>query len=94
MLERISPDEVRAEAVGSWQDLRRETGETLPVFAYPSGGFNSQVVEILRQEGFELAFNTQRGTNHLTKTDPLLLKRINAGPNTSLNLLRAQLLAA
>jgi peptidoglycan/xylan/chitin deacetylase (PgdA/CDA1 family) len=93
IMERISPDEARAEAVGSWQDLRRETGDTLPVFAFPSGDFNPLLVEILREEGFELAFTTQRGVNRLAKTDPLQLKRINAGPRTSLNVLRAQLLA-
>jgi peptidoglycan/xylan/chitin deacetylase (PgdA/CDA1 family) len=91
MLDRIREDEVRAEAVGSWQDLRREIGETLPIFAYPSGGYTRRVLNILKQEGFELGFTTQRGVNALSKADPLQLKRINVGPNTSLNLLRAQM---
>jgi hypothetical protein len=50
------------------------------------------VTEILKQEGFELAFTTNRGLNTLPSADPLQLKRINVGPNTSLTVLRAQLL--
>lgn len=92
MMDQISPDESRSEAAGSWQDLRAEIGDTLPVFAYPSGGYNPEVMSVLKDEGFEIAFTTRRGLNELPQADPLQLKRINVGPKTSLPLLRAQML--
>jgi peptidoglycan/xylan/chitin deacetylase (PgdA/CDA1 family) len=92
MMDQISNEVARAEAAGSWQDLRAEIGDSLPVFAYPSGGYNREVQAMLKEEGFEIAFTTQRGLNDLQRADPLQMKRINVGPNTSLPLLRAQLL--
>lgn len=92
MMSQISSDEIRAEVAGSVDDLRREIGETLPIFAYPSGGYTAEVMDILKEEGCEFAFTTQRGHNDLRSADWLQAKRINVGPNTSLNLLRAQLL--
>lgn len=92
MMPQISRGEIRAEIAGSLDDLRREIGETLPIFAYPSGGYTGEVIDILKEEGCEFAFTTRRGHNDLRSADWLQAKRINVGPNTSLNLLRAQLL--
>ena len=93
MMDQISSDEIREEAVGSWQDLQNNVGETLPIFAFPSGGYNQKVLQILAEEGFQIAFTTERGINDLRKADRLQLKRINVGPKTTLPLLRAQLLS-
>lgn len=93
LVNRIMPEEARAEAVSSRQDLAREIGQVLPIFAYPSGGFNNEVVQLLREEGFELGFTTERGINDMSKVDKLQLKRINVGPGTKLPMLRAQLLS-
>lgn len=92
MMDQISDEQAREEAAGSLQDLRDHVGDVLPVFAYPSGGYTRSVIQILKEEGFELAFTTHRGLNDLHKADPLQLKRVNVGPATSLPLLRAQLL--
>jgi len=89
---RISADELRAEAAGSRHDLEREIGATLPIFAYPSGAFDEQAVEGLACEGFELAFTTRRGIDEWTKADRLRLRRIHVGSRTSMPLLRLQLL--
>jgi hypothetical protein len=48
---------------------------------------------MLKDEGFELAFTTDRGINQMGTTDPLRLRRINVGMNTSLAIMRGQLLA-
>ena len=93
LLNRVSIETARAEAVGSRRDLEREIGSALPIFAYPSGGFNNEVVGLLKQEGFELAFTTVRGINDWRTADRLQLRRINVGPTTTLPILRAQLLA-
>lgn len=92
LLNRVTVAEARSEAVGSLRDLEREIGSALPIFAYPSGGFNDEVVRLLKQAGFELAFTTVRGINDWRTADRLRLRRINVGPATTLPVLRAQLL--
>lgn len=95
LMNRLSLAEARAEAVGSLQDLEREIGSALPIFAYPSGGISPEVEAMLAQEGFALAFTTYRKLNRLRPQQGpewLRLGRINVGPRTSLTLLRAQLL--
>jgi peptidoglycan/xylan/chitin deacetylase (PgdA/CDA1 family) len=92
LMSQVSEEEAKEEIAGSFNDLKREIGDVLPIFAYPSGGYTQAVTTILRREGVELAFTTDRGHNHLQATDHLRLKRINVGPGTSLSLLRLQLL--
>jgi peptidoglycan/xylan/chitin deacetylase (PgdA/CDA1 family) len=93
MMDQIPAEVVRSEAAGSRQDLREQTGEMLPIFAYPSGGYNREVLKILAEEGFQLAFTTQRGLNAFPPADPYQVRRVNVGPRTTLPLLRAQLLS-
>lgn len=92
LMSRISPEEAQAEAVGSLRDLEREIGPVPPIFAYPSGGFNDEVVRVLEREGFALAFTTGRGINDLRDADRLRLRRINVSRRATLAVLRAQLL--
>jgi peptidoglycan/xylan/chitin deacetylase (PgdA/CDA1 family) len=92
LMNRVSPDEARAEAVGSLHDLEREIGQAPPIFAYPSGGFNDQVVRTLAREGFKLAFTTVHGVNDMQDADRLRLRRINVGRRTNLSIFRARLL--
>jgi peptidoglycan/xylan/chitin deacetylase (PgdA/CDA1 family) len=92
LMNRISLDEVRAEATGSLRDLEREIGPVPPIFAYPGGGFNDKVVKVLEEEGFVLAFTTVRGANDLRVADPLRLRRNNIGVRATLNVLQTRLL--
>lgn len=92
LMNRISPKEMSDEIVGSLHDLAREIGSALPLFAYPSGGFDDEVTRVLHQEGIAFAFTTERGANDLAKADRLRLRRFNVGLRTPLALLRAQLL--
>lgn len=93
LLNRISLAEAREEILGSFDDLRREIGTVLPVFAYPGGEFSQDVVDMLEREGILLAFTTKRGINNMTHMNPLKIQRINVGGRTSLPILRAQLLS-
>lgn len=93
LLTQVSIDQARAEVVGSRDDLRREIGGVLPVFAYPGGQYNSAVTQMMRAEGFELAFSVQRGINHVHTSERMLLNRINVGQQTTAQILRAQLVA-
>lgn len=92
LLNRISLDEVSKEIIQSREDLEREIGEILPVFAYPSGGISDDVVHRVGAAGFRLAFTTQRGVNNLEKQHRLRIKRINVGLSTTVHMLRAQCL--
>lgn len=91
LLTRVSAAQVREEIVASREDLRRELGACPPVFAYPAGAHSSSVQEILRDEGFQLAFTTIGGHNPLPGADPLRLRRTNITPRTTQALLRMRL---
>jgi peptidoglycan/xylan/chitin deacetylase (PgdA/CDA1 family) len=93
LLTRVSIEHARKEVVGSRDDLIREIGEVLPVFAYPGGEHDQSVIDMLRQEGFELAFSVRRGVNDLKVANPLSLNRFNIGQPTTPQVLRAQLVA-
>lgn len=92
LMNRVTLEEAKEEAVNSVRDLEQEIGNVAPIFAYPSGGFNDEVVEALEDAGVAMAFTTVRGINDLRDADPLRLRRINVGPGTTLNTMRAQLL--
>lgn len=92
MMNRIDSEQARQEATNSRTDLDEKFGTTVPVFAYPSGQVSDEAVQVLREEGFQLAFTTERGINNLKNANPLLLKRINVGQSTTLPMLRTQLL--
>jgi peptidoglycan/xylan/chitin deacetylase (PgdA/CDA1 family) len=93
IMNHIPPSAMQTEALDSLYDLQREVGETQPVFAYPSGFHNLEVVSAVRAAGFKLAFTTERGINLLGRDDPLQLQRINVGAQTTVPILRAQLLS-
>ena len=94
LVNRISLDEAEREATQSLKELEQRVGDVLPIFAYPSGGANETVAARLGNAGFRVAFTTERGINDLRSENPLLLKRINVGGNTSLNIMRGQLHSA
>lgn len=92
LVNRVSLERAVEEAKQSRQDIQKHVGNSPPVFAYPSGGANETVATELAKAGFELAFTTQRGVNLINNWNPLLIRRINIGGNTSLNIMRSQLL--
>lgn len=92
LMNRMSLEEARDEAVGSLRDIEREIGSQPPVLAYPAGGCTVEVARMLESEGFKLAFTTERGLNDMASADRLLLRRINIGRGTTTNLLRVQML--
>ena len=93
LMNRVSPEEAIDEAVGSLRDLEEKVGVTLPTLAYPAGGFTRDLALRLGEAGFKLAFTTNRGINDLRSADPLRLRRINVGGNTSVGVMRSQLLS-
>jgi peptidoglycan/xylan/chitin deacetylase (PgdA/CDA1 family) len=92
MMDRISIEVTDEEIEGSLMDLKRETGASLPIFAYPGGQVTDGIEERLRRMGIMVAFSTNRGVNDLKRVNWMRLNRINVGPRTTLPVLRAQLL--
>jgi len=91
LMNRTSVLEAEVEAVGSLRDLRRQIGEVPPIFAYPAGGHDGDVVRALKREGFSMAFTTHCAINDMKTADPLRLGRINVSRRTNLGILRARL---
>lgn len=94
LLDQVPLSTAVAEIEGGREDLEREIGPTLPVFAYPSGGHGGDAVEAVRRAGMVLAVTTERGGNDLRHADMLRIRRINVGRRSRSPLVRAQLLWA
>ncbi len=92
ILTQLSPADVRQEVTGAQQDLRREIGRALPIFCYPGGEHDDAVLQVLRDEGFVLAFTTSDGHNDLRAADLLRLCRTNITRRTSAAVFRLRLL--
>lgn len=90
-LTRLPVEEARTEIRGSREDLRREIGDVASIFAYPFGLHDDRIVQLMRDEGFDLALSCIDGHNHLSKTDPLRLRRTNITTRTTSIVFRARL---
>jgi len=91
LLTRVSGSRARTEISASLTDMRRELDDVLPAFAYPDGAHDDESVDIVRQEGFTLAFTQLDGHNDPRRTDRLRLYRTNITPRTNLRILRLRL---
>ncbi len=91
IMTQLNRQQVEDEVVGSFNDLRKEMGETLPIFCYPNGSHDDEIVEILRRQGFKLAFTVNDGHNDLMKEDLLKLRRTNITRKSTLPILRLRL---
>lgn len=94
LLDRVPVETAVEQICGARDDLEREIGPTLPVFAYPSGAHGGDAVEGARRAGMALAFTTRRGGVDLRRSDPLRLPRINVGWRAGAPLIRTQLVWA
>lgn len=91
LLTRLSRQRAREEIAGSQADVEQEIGDGLPAFCYPDGAHDDVVVELVRQEGFVLAFTQIDGHSRLGVTDPLRIFRTNITPRTTLPAFRLRL---
>ena len=91
LLTRVPPSVVRDEIRNSFADLRRQLGAILPILAYPGGAHNELILNIVREEGVQMAVTTQDGHNDLAAADPLRLSRTNVTPRTTLPIFRFRL---
>jgi peptidoglycan/xylan/chitin deacetylase (PgdA/CDA1 family) len=75
-LDIILPELAEKEIKISSQTLDSQLGKKMSVFAYPYGRYNKEVIEILRNQGFEAAFTVKTGRVHCG--DNLFLLRRNS----------------
>jgi len=61
ILTRLSREEMRRELRDSLDDLRRRPIASIPVFCYPNGNYNPQVVEEVQRAGYEAAVSGRFG---------------------------------
>lgn len=94
LMNRISIQEARSEVNGCLNDLQREIGITSKVFAYPDGQYTPEVIQVVKDAGFVMAFTTQPGINDLNHPELFLLRRNNIGRRATQPILRARLLEA
>lgn len=92
ILTQIPLEQVRQEVRGALQDLQREIGNVLPVFAYPNGNNNADILNIMKEEGYTLAFTAEGGFNNLNMRHPFEIHRTNITRRTNLRIFRLRLL--
>ncbi|HWQ62390.1 MAG TPA: polysaccharide deacetylase family protein [Negativicutes bacterium] len=74
-LTKMRPDEALAELTESAAEMERQLGAKPRYFAYPTGGYNLKIEELVRQAGYRAAFTVRFGQVGL-ESDPYALERI------------------
>ena len=75
LLDRLDAAALTEEVAGCRDDLVRELGFCLPLFAYPNGNVDRRVMSAVDAAGFKLGFTTVRGVNYFGTDDVRLLRR-------------------
>lgn len=76
ILTRVSPDEVRQEAGGSLEALRREGVDSVPVFCYPDGRSTPEMERQIQDAGYRAAVGTTFGCEGAMPRNRFRLRRI------------------
>ncbi len=79
IISHVPLEQARAELRHSQEIIHREIGHALPIFAFPDGrpiAVSEDVVQILREEGFELAFTRTERRANIYHDDLLQLPRL------------------
>ncbi len=74
ILTQIPINIVKDEICTSKQVLSKNLGCSVNLFCYPNGNYSPDIINTLREEGFEFAVTTEKGTINKS-SDNLLLKR-------------------
>ncbi len=91
IMTQLSLEQVREEVSGSFTDLQRQLGEVLPIFCYPNGSHDDDIVQVLEEDNFKLAFTVIDGINDLEVANPLRLRRTNITRKSTLPVLKLRL---
>lgn len=83
-LSKQNSDVIIQELQSSRKVLNPILGEDIRYFAYPYGGYNSTVIDKLKQDGYEMAFTTNKGWA-APNQNPFLLTRVYCYANMGMN---------
>jgi peptidoglycan/xylan/chitin deacetylase (PgdA/CDA1 family) len=78
-------DEIQNELTGSKAVIERETGKNSHSFCFPNGNFSPELIEAVKESGYDCAFIGERGTLSNTHS-PYNLKRIGIHNDISYNI--------
>jgi peptidoglycan/xylan/chitin deacetylase (PgdA/CDA1 family) len=76
ILTRLSREEIRKELRDSFDSLSQQPIRSIPVFCYPNGDYNRDVVEEVQQAGYQAAVSGRFGLERGVPDDVWGLKRI------------------
>jgi peptidoglycan/xylan/chitin deacetylase (PgdA/CDA1 family) len=91
VLTNVSLEQARAEISGAQADIKRHIGRSYPVFCYPNGNHNRDIVAMLKGMNFAVGMTTSKGHNTLRRVDPLRLHRQNISRKCSMPVFRLRL---
>ncbi|SMD05966.1 polysaccharide deacetylase family protein [Sporomusa malonica] len=74
-LTKISREQAMEELIDSRKEMEQQLGVKARYFAYPTGAYNLQVEEMVKQAGYKAAFTIRYGQAG-TESDPYALERI------------------
>ncbi|RJQ17678.1 MAG: polysaccharide deacetylase family protein [Nitrospiraceae bacterium] len=87
----LHPAVVKKEIVSSKQRIEQETSGSVKAFAYPSGQYNGECVQYVKDAGFEIACGYELGANDIN-SDFYTLKRLPVDHYDDFNIFRAKLI--
>lgn len=82
-MKKLSEEELRREVILSEEIFRQELGWIPKIFAYPGGKYNQQIIEFLRQRGYQRAFTIDEGLWR-PEDNSFRIKRIGISRNTNM----------
>jgi peptidoglycan/xylan/chitin deacetylase (PgdA/CDA1 family) len=76
LMTHLPEKEIRREAVLSYEKLRENGVNMIPVFCYPNGNYNDLVQQVVREAGYQAAASCDSGLEGEAPANMLALKRI------------------
>lgn len=90
MLTSLKPEEARREVFESKKILEEVLNKKVTVFAYPYGDFNDEIVNLVKEAGYKLAFSTRIGSDSHS-SERFILKRVSVNGFDSFDVFKAKL---
>jgi peptidoglycan/xylan/chitin deacetylase (PgdA/CDA1 family) len=76
ILPKLSPEKIRNEIEQSLHTLKEKKINYVPVFAYPNGDYNQEIIEHLKAAGYRAGVSTVFGFEDRSPKDRFRLKRV------------------
>ncbi len=90
LLTKLSPEEARKEIFESKRILEEGLNKKVNYFAYPYGDYSEDIVNLVREAGYRLAFSTRPGSQ-LRSSEQLVLRRVTVSGFDTIETFRSKL---